>query len=99
MPRSLVDLLSRSVRQRASAEALVQAERRISYAELWRACMTVAQRLRQQGLQPGERVALLLRASPEYVAAYYGALAAGAVRSEERRVGKGCGCGGGADRG
>lgn len=79
MQRSLVDLLARSVRQQPLAEALVQAERRISYAELWRACTAVAQRLRQQGLQPGERVALLLRASPEYVAAYYGALAAGAV--------------------
>lgn len=79
MQRSLVDLLARSVRQQPLAEALVQAERRISYAELWRACTAVAQRLRHEGLQPGERVGLLLKASPEYVAAYYGALAAGAV--------------------
>ncbi|HEX5514104.1 MAG TPA: AMP-binding protein [Gammaproteobacteria bacterium] len=79
MPDSLVDLLARSVQLRPQAEALVQAERRISYAELWSGISAVAARLRRCGLQPGGRVALLLEASPEYVAAYYGVLAAGGV--------------------
>lgn len=39
----------------------------------------MAARLRRCGLQPGERVALLLDGSPEYVAVYYGVLAAGGV--------------------
>lgn len=79
MQETLVDLLARWARLQPEAEALVQGQRRISYAALWNAAMTVAARLRQEGLQPGERVALLLEASPEYVAGYYGVLAAGGV--------------------
>src|SRR5690625_3521172 len=79
MQDTLVDLFARSVRLQPQAEALVQGERRINYASLWNAAMVVAARLQQEGLQPGERVALLMDASPEYVAAYYGVLAAGGV--------------------
>lgn len=79
MQDTLVDLLARSVRLQPQAEALVQGERRINYASLWSAAMVVAAQLQQEGLQPGERVALLMDASPEYVAAYYGVLAAGGV--------------------
>lgn len=79
MPRSLLDLLRSAVGRRPQAEAIVLAERRISYARLWSGIERVAARLREEGLQPGERVALLLGATPEYVAAYYGVLAAGGV--------------------
>lgn len=79
MRKTLVDLLACSVRRQPQAEALVQGERRLSYASLWNAAMAVAAQLQREGLQPGERVALLLEASPEYVAGYYGALAAGGV--------------------
>lgn len=79
MPKSLLDLLRNSVRRRPQAEAVVLAERRFSYAQLWSGVENVAARLRQEGLKPGDRVALLLDATPEYVAAYYGILAAGGV--------------------
>lgn len=79
MPCSLLDLLRESVRKGPQAEAVVMAEQRISYAQLWGAVGQVASCLRQMGLQPGDRVALLLDSTPEYVAAYYGVLAAGGV--------------------
>lgn len=79
MQRSLLDLLRDSVQAQPHAEAVVMAERRVSYARLWGGIEKVAARLYRSGLQPGERVALLLGATPEYVAVYYGILAAGGV--------------------
>jgi long-chain acyl-CoA synthetase len=61
------------------AEALVYGPTRLRYADLWASVASVASFLRAHGLQPGDRVAVLLKNSPDYVSAYYGALAAGAV--------------------
>ena len=79
MATTLLDLLASSLRRRPHAEALVCGQRRVSYLALWNASMTVAACLRRRGLQPGDRVALLLEPSPEYVAGYYGVLAAGGM--------------------
>lgn len=79
MPCSLVDLLARSAQARPQGEALVQGARRVTYGELWGSVEATAAALRRRGLQAGDRVGILLDASPEYVAAYYGVLAAGGV--------------------
>lgn len=50
-----------------------------TYGELWRQVLRAANALRALGVQPGDRVALLLENSLEYVVAYYAAIEAGAV--------------------
>ena len=52
---------------------------RLSYGELLNQAASIASHLREQGLQQGERVALILPNSAEFVAAYYGVLMAGGV--------------------
>ncbi len=74
---TLVHLLSESVHRNATAEAIIHGDRRITYGELWSSICNVAGLFRDRGMEKGARVAILLENSPEYVATYYGALAAG----------------------
>ena len=75
----LAHRLQASAARAPRAEALVHGPRRVSYAELWQQVCAVSGYLQKIGLQPGDRVGVLLENSIEYVAAYYGALAAGGV--------------------
>ena len=75
----LVDLLRRAVETQSTAEAFVSGGTRVSYGEVWTAARRVAAGLASRGVARGDRVALLMRNSPEYAAAYYGALALGGV--------------------
>jgi len=59
--------------------ALRCGSRRVSFSELDAASGHVADLLVRDGVQPGDRVALLLPNVPEFAAAYYGVLRAGAV--------------------
>ncbi|MEX0637483.1 MAG: AMP-binding protein, partial [Burkholderiales bacterium] len=59
--------------------ALVSAERTLTYRELAADMARAANALRALGIRPGERVLLLLRDTPEFVAAWLGAVHAGAV--------------------
>jgi long-chain acyl-CoA synthetase len=61
------------------AEAICTTDRRVAYGELWAEIGAVATFLKANGLSRGDRVAVLIENSPDYVAAYYGALAAGGV--------------------
>lgn len=79
MPDTLPSLLEASARHRPDAPALSWKSARWSYADLAGAMVTTAAFLRQKGRSHGDRVALLFRNSPHYVAAYYGVLAAGCV--------------------
>lgn len=79
MPDNLVACLRLSVDRHAARTAIAQPDRRVTYGELWQASGALASYLTHAGMQPGERVALLLENSPEYVAAYYGVLRAGGV--------------------
>lgn len=79
MADSLPRLLSESVQRAPEAEAIVYREQRVSYGELWRQVCSIAAFLREQGLEAGERVGMLIENSPEYVAVYYAVLAAGGV--------------------
>jgi long-chain acyl-CoA synthetase len=75
--KTLVHLLARTVNAQPDACALVAADQRVTYGQLWRSVGRAAHGLAQQGVAPGDRVALLMRNSPEYVACYYGVLACG----------------------
>lgn len=53
--------------------------RKFSYSQVHRAAQRIARGLVAQGIAPGDRVGLFLPNVPHYVAAYYGAMIAGAV--------------------
>lgn len=76
---SLAAVLAESARRVPDTVALVEGERRLTYAQLWLQARRFAHALRERGLVPGERVALLCPSTVEFVRAYYGILAAGGV--------------------
>jgi long-chain acyl-CoA synthetase len=76
---SLVNRLRHNAEQRPDAEAVVYRGRRVSYAMLWQYAGAAAAFLIGEGLEAGERVAILIENSVEYIASYYGTLMAGGV--------------------
>ncbi len=78
-PASLVDLLRGSAQRFPDRQAILHRGGGVSYRELWQGVRRAANALRASGLVPGERVALLIENSPEYVTAYYAVLQAGGV--------------------
>lgn len=76
---NVVELLFRTVSRFPGREAIVRGEHRVTYGELGAAVAAVAELLHEDGVQPGDRVALLMMNSAAYVSAYYGVLAAGAI--------------------
>lgn len=54
-------------------------ETKLSYADLASAAMRVCNALRDRGIRPGDRVALMLGNTPHFPIAYFGALHAGAT--------------------
>lgn len=73
-----------TVLQASSAEnpndiAIILDDRKITYGELDRAARGVATSLRARGIEPGDKVALLVPNVPEFSIAYYGILYAGAI--------------------
>jgi long-chain acyl-CoA synthetase len=53
--------------------------RSLTYLELWREVEAFAKGLQEAGLRPGDRVAIMLPNSPQFVIAFYGTLLAGGV--------------------
>jgi long-chain acyl-CoA synthetase len=76
---NLVSVVIESARRHPQREALRRGGRRVTYAQLDRASAQVARRLAAQGIGPGDRVALMVPNVPEFAAAYYGVLRAGAI--------------------
>jgi long-chain acyl-CoA synthetase len=76
---NLASVLIDSARRHPQREALRRGARRVTYAELDRASAQVARRLAADGVRPGDRVALMVPNVPEFAAAYYGILRAGAI--------------------
>jgi len=72
-------VIDRAARYFANKPALVFGRRAYSYGELWGAVSRIASHLLAEGLRPGDRVALYVPNSPEWVAAYYGVIRAGGV--------------------
>ena len=77
-PTSLRELflLSRSF---GSATFVVCEEDRVSYEAFARATLALASELQRQGVQKGDRVALVMRNLPEWPVAFYAAVLAGAI--------------------
>jgi long-chain acyl-CoA synthetase len=77
---SLVAMLRDAVDAQPQAEALVElGGERISYRQLWDRAACVAGGLREQGIRPGDRVAIQLPNSIDWVLAFFGGLLAGAI--------------------
>lgn len=79
MSRSIIDDLTRIADRAPSSPALSWHHCSWTYGDLRRATHAVRAALVERRLARGDRVALLLRNSPQYVAIFYGALAAGCV--------------------
>jgi acyl-CoA synthetase (AMP-forming)/AMP-acid ligase II len=77
MARALFEFLARSACNAPTRTALVDASRRITYDELWHDAQAFGSYLMSEGLQIGDRVAIILANSIEYVIALYGATLAG----------------------
>ncbi len=79
MTDSLVQALADVSARQPQAPALVWRGATWSFGELTAAIASVRSALIERGVAPGDRIALLLRNSPQYVALYYGILAAGCI--------------------
>ena len=76
---SLFEAVERSFASFAERTALIADRRRVTYAELHELALRWARSIRDGGAGPGDCVALVLPNGVDYVAAYFGALAAGAT--------------------
>ena len=79
MKLNLGTILQATVAEKPEKTAIIADDRRLSYAELDRAARGVATGLRDRGVAPGDRVAVLIPNVPEFTVAYFGILYAGAV--------------------
>jgi long-chain acyl-CoA synthetase len=76
---SIATILAESAVRHADATAVVLGEQRTTYADLWRDALIYAAALRERGIGPGDRVAVLVPNVPDFPKTYYGILALGAV--------------------
>jgi len=78
-PAPLPALLDAAAADFPATPAISFYSRTLTYGDLHREALRFARGLRKAGVQPGERVLLLLPNVPQAVICYYGALLAGAV--------------------
>lgn len=79
VPLTPLDFLDRARRLFAPLEAVVDGERRFTYADFAGRCDRLAGLLQARGCVPGDRVAYLCGNAVELLEAYYGVLLAGCV--------------------
>ena len=79
MNESLAHNLTASAQRYTDSPALRIEDVVITYAELDEATARVAGLLRERGLEPGDRVGIMLPNVPQFAVAYYGVLRAGGV--------------------
>ncbi|BDV31769.1 long-chain-fatty-acid--CoA ligase [Microbacterium terricola] len=77
--QTLTDMIETSVAARAKKPALVFFGATTAYRELGETIERAAEGLRRLGVQPGDRVALVLPNCPQHVAAFYAILRLGAI--------------------
>lgn len=77
--RTAPDLLDEMARRQPGHEAVVDGERRWTYADLRREAMSVAAGLSALGVKPGDRVAILMGNRAEWLASYFAILGLGAT--------------------
>ncbi|WP_038055886.1 long-chain-fatty-acid--CoA ligase [Thermus amyloliquefaciens] len=78
-PWLLTELLRENARRYPHKVALEFLGRSLSYQSLWQQVEAFAKGLQEAGLKPGDRVAIMLPNSPQFVIAFYGTLLAGGV--------------------
>src|SRR5437764_1930831 len=78
-PATLRDIFLNGRAAFASRTFLVYQDDRTTFEGFARAALTIAHRLAQEGVQKGDRVAIAMRNLPEWPAAFYGAILAGAI--------------------
>lgn len=79
MALSLASILAESACRHAGRTAVVFGQQRISYADLWEHARRYAALFRRSGVEPGDRVAMLVPNTPDFPQAYYGIVAAAGV--------------------
>ncbi len=79
MHLNLGSILRTNAFETPDAPVLRAGDLTITYGELDRAARGVATRLRERGIAPGDKVALLIPNVPEFTIAYFGILYAGAT--------------------
>jgi len=72
-------MLEETARRYGGKTAIVLGDRRLSYAELDEASNKVANALLKMGVSKGDRVAMLLPNSPEFVTIYFGVVKTGGI--------------------
>ena len=77
-PASLSEVLAVS-RRWGDRDYLVQGGRRLTFAQHEAAVLAIAEQLRDLGVRPGDRVAILAANTPEWVAVFFGVIEFGAV--------------------
>ena len=75
---SVASILAESARRYPTHDALVLGDVRIAYSVAWEQARRYAAVLRDRGIKPGDRVAILIPNVPQFAFAYYGILALGA---------------------
>ncbi|SNQ52025.1 Non-ribosomal peptide synthetase 3 [Frankia canadensis] len=78
-PATLHELFAAQATATPDAEAVVDARRRLTYAELSTYANRIGRRLRQRGAAPGDLVAVVMEKGWEQYAAVYGILTSGAA--------------------
>ena len=79
MSLTIASILAESAVRHADRPAVVLGSTTITYRELWHGARQYAAVLRERGVQPGDRVALLLPNTPHFPLSYFGVLALGGV--------------------
>jgi long-chain acyl-CoA synthetase len=79
MSLSIVSILADSATRFPDNDAVVLGDLRITYAQLWAHAKQYAAVLQEQGVGPGDKVALLLPNTPHFPLSYFGTLALGAI--------------------
>jgi long-chain acyl-CoA synthetase len=79
MSLTIASILAESAVRHADRTAVVLGDLKLTYAQLWAHTKQYAQVLRDQGVGPGDKVAMLLPNTPHFPLTYFGALALGAV--------------------
>jgi long-chain acyl-CoA synthetase len=75
----LYDLLLKGAEIRSDRPALIFHEQTVTYGQLCDETSRLASALRERGVGPGDRVAVLLPNCPQFTSAYYATVALGAV--------------------
>jgi long-chain acyl-CoA synthetase len=79
MSLTIASILAESAVRHADRTAVVLGDLRLTYAQLWGHAKQYAAVLREHGIGPGDKVALLLPNTPHFPLAYFGTLALGGV--------------------